>query len=204
MGGERIEIDLNRMPSLRIFCLVHPDLIVVLRFCDLCVDGSASRVTSMISRWIGSTGVGGLGGVRFLVLSMALLMVMGAGQKLAATDRPRPGAEKSKSEGRAAFIDRLLESSWKKAGVNPAKPATDEEYLRRAYLDLLGRIPDVQEARAFLQTRETDKREKLVDFLLEHADYPLHRTSSARAARFRAAHEPSLAPAALAPLPLPR
>ena len=56
--------------------------------------------------------------------------------------------------------------------MNPAKPATDEEYLRRAYLDLLGRIPDVQEARAFLQTKETDKREKLVDFLLEHADYP--------------------------------
>ena len=56
--------------------------------------------------------------------------------------------------------------------MNPAKPATDEEYLRRAYLDLLGRIPDVQEARAFLQTKETDKREKLVDYLLEHADYP--------------------------------
>ena len=54
----------------------------------------------------------------------------------------------------------------------PAKPATDEEYLRRAYLDLLGRIPSVQEARAFLQTKETDKREKLVDFLLENADYP--------------------------------
>ena len=34
--------------------------------------------------------------------------------------------------------------------MKPAKPATDEEYLRRAYLDLLGRIPSVQEARAFL------------------------------------------------------
>ena len=126
----------------------------------------------MISRRIGSTGIRGLWGFKFLVLSMALLVVLGAGQKLAAADRPRPGTEKSKSEGRAGFIDRLLESSWKKAGVNPAKPATDEEYLRRVYLDLLGRIPDVQEARAFLQTRETDKREKLVDFLLEHADYP--------------------------------
>ena len=38
--------------------------------------------------------------------------------------------------------------------MKPAKPATDEEFLRRAYLDLLGRIPNVQEARAFLQTRE--------------------------------------------------
>ncbi len=172
MGGKRIEIDLNIIPSPRVFYFVHPDLIVVLRYCDLCVDGSASRETSMISRRIGWTGAGGLWGFKFLVLSMALLVVMGAGQKLAVADRPRPGTEKSKSEGRAGFIDRLLESSWKKAGVNPAKPATDEEYLRRAYLDLLGRIPDVQEARAFLQTRETDKREKLVDFLLEHADYP--------------------------------
>ena len=56
--------------------------------------------------------------------------------------------------------------------MKPAKPATDEEFLRRAYLDLLGRIPDVQEARAFLQTKETDKREKLVEYLLEHPDYP--------------------------------
>ncbi len=126
----------------------------------------------MISRRIGSTVFGGLWGLRFVVLTLALLQVMGAGRQLAAADRPRPGTGKSKSEGRAAFIDRLLESSWKKAGVNPAKPATDEEYSRRAYLDLLGRIPNVQEARAFLQTKEIDKREKLVDFLLEHADYP--------------------------------
>ena len=35
-----------------------------------------------------------------------------------------------------------------------------------------GRIPTVQEARAFLQTKESDKREKLVDYLLDHADYP--------------------------------
>jgi len=125
----------------------------------------------MISR-IRSTRVPGLWGIKYLVLLIALLVVMSASQRLATADRPKPGTEKSKRAGRAGFIDRLLESSWKKAGVNPAKPATDEEYLRRAYLDLLGRIPDVQEARAFLQTKETDKREKLVDFLLEHADYP--------------------------------
>src|SRR5271165_4934221 len=126
----------------------------------------------MISKRIRSTRVLGLRGIKFLVLLIAWLVVMSATQKLAAADRPKPGIEKSKRAGRAGFIDRLLESSWKKAGVNPAKAATDEEYLRRAYLDLLGRIPTVQEARAFLQTKETDKREKLVDFLLEQADYP--------------------------------
>src|SRR5271157_4246169 len=70
MGSERIEIDLNIIPSPRVFHFVHPDLIVVLRFCDLCVDGSASRETSMISRRIGWTGAGGLWGFKFLVLSM--------------------------------------------------------------------------------------------------------------------------------------
>jgi hypothetical protein len=85
---------------------------------------------------------------------------------------PKSKSDREKPPGRGGFIDRLLENSWKKAGVKPARSATDEEYLRRAYLDLLGRIPNVSEAKAFLQTRESDKREKLVDFLLEHADYP--------------------------------
>jgi hypothetical protein len=70
-----------------------------------------------------------------------------------------------------AFIDQLIEEAWSKAGVKPARPATDEEFLRRAYLDLLGRIPSVQEARAFLSTRESDKRGKLIEYLLDHQDY---------------------------------
>src|SRR5271157_1183451 len=59
MGGEHIEIDLNIIPSPRVFYFVHPDLIVVLRFCDLCVASSGSRETSMISRRIGWIGAGG-------------------------------------------------------------------------------------------------------------------------------------------------
>jgi hypothetical protein len=89
-----------------------------------------------------------------------------------AGDRQKPASDREKPAGRGAFIDLLLEDAWKKAGVRPARVATDEEYLRRAYLDLLGRIPSVREAKAFLQTKEADKREKLVDYLLEHVDYP--------------------------------
>ena len=126
----------------------------------------------MNSGWKGRTGVSSLWRFTVLVFLIALLEALIGSQKLSASERPKPGAEKSSSGGRAAFIDRLLESSWKKAGVSLGKVATEEEYLRRSYLDLLGRIPTVQEANAYLQTKETDKREKLVDFLLEHADYP--------------------------------
>jgi hypothetical protein len=72
---------------------------------------------------------------------------------------------------RAPFIDEWIESAWKKAGVSPVRPASDEEFLRRAYLDLLGRIPNVHEAKAYLQSREKDKRDKLVIYLLDHPDF---------------------------------
>jgi Protein of unknown function (DUF1549)/Protein of unknown function (DUF1553) len=104
-----------------------------------------------------------------IVVSVAVLGLTTAGL---AGDRGKPASSRDKPAARESFIDRLLADSWKKAGVKPAKLASDEEYLRRAYLDLLGRIPTVQEARAFLQTKESDKREKLVDYLLDHADYP--------------------------------
>src|SRR5262249_34662163 len=72
---------------------------------------------------------------------------------------------------RSSSIDRWIEEGWKKAGVKPAKVSSDEEFLRRAYLDGVGRIPTIQEARAFLQTRENGKREKLIEYLLAHPDF---------------------------------
>jgi hypothetical protein len=75
------------------------------------------------------------------------------------------------TSGKPAFIDQMIEEAWQKAGVKPAKPAADDEFMRRAYLDLLGRIPNIQECRSFLQTREKGKREKLVTYLLDHPDF---------------------------------
>ena len=129
----------------------------------------------MGSKWKRSTSGRILGIPRlslFFVLAMFASAITISDSQARAGDARKPGANKPKSSGRAEFIDRLLADSLKQAGVKPAKPATDEEYLRRAYLDLLGRIPNVQEANAFLQTKETDKRDKLVDYLLEHVDYP--------------------------------
>ncbi len=92
------------------------------------------------------------------------------GSPSAADDSTKSSASHN-TGARPSFIDQLIEEAWKNAGVKPAKPAADDEFLRRAYLDLLGRIPNVQEARAFLQTRERDKRDKLVTYLLDHPDF---------------------------------
>lgn len=74
----------------------------------------------------------------------------------------------------AQRIDRLLEASWKADEVEPAPAADDAEFLRRAYLDLAGKIPSVGEARAFLDDTNPEKRRKLVEQLLARATFPAH------------------------------
>jgi len=63
-------------------------------------------------------------------------------------------------------VDGLLAKSWKNAGVEPAPPATDATFLRRAFLDLTGAIPTVGEVRTFLRDQSPDKRARLIDRLL--------------------------------------
>jgi hypothetical protein len=52
-----------------------------------------------------------------------------------------------------------------------APRATDAEFLRRITLDLTGKIPTVDQARAFLADPDPAKREKLIDRLLASPDY---------------------------------
>ena len=63
-------------------------------------------------------------------------------------------------------VDALIEAEWKAAGVSPAKPATDAQFLRRAYLDLAGTLPPPEIVTAFLADPSPDKRARAVDVLL--------------------------------------
>jgi hypothetical protein len=73
-------------------------------------------------------------------------------------------------------IDAALAAAWSEAGVSPEPPASDEVFLRRIYLDAIGRIPTYAEARAFLDSPKpsAEKREQLIDELLEHPGYVDH------------------------------
>jgi len=68
-------------------------------------------------------------------------------------------------------IDDLLAQAWEAEGVKPSPIAPDSEFVRRAYLDFLGRIPSIDETREFLLSKEKTKREKLIETLLEDPDY---------------------------------
>ncbi len=65
-----------------------------------------------------------------------------------------------------AEINRHMRDGWAAAGVSPSKPATDGEWCRRVYLDLVGRVPTVDELHDYMADRDENKRELLVDKLL--------------------------------------
>ena len=71
-------------------------------------------------------------------------------------------------------IDRLIRAGWADRGIQPAGRATDRVWCRRVYLDLVGRIPTVGELGRFLGDERGDKRQHLVDVLLQSEDYVQH------------------------------
>ena len=66
---------------------------------------------------------------------------------------------------RSNLIDDDIFAKMKKAGVAPAPPTSDTEFLRRVTLDLTGRLPSPEAVRRFLADGSADKRDKLVDSL---------------------------------------
>ncbi len=79
----------------------------------------------------------------------------------------------------AARVDALLAQGWATNKVHPAPPASDAEFLRRAWLDLCGTIPPINDddglsgIRNFLDDTGSDKRARLIERLL---DKPTHAT----------------------------
>ncbi len=71
-------------------------------------------------------------------------------------------------------IDELLARQHTKMNVRMNAPISDETFLRRIYLDVMGRIPTLAEACAFLDSDAPDKRAKLIGRLLDSEGYVSH------------------------------
>ena len=84
----------------------------------------------------------------------------------------RMEAEQIKSA--ASWIDRIISDSLIKSGQKPNPLSDDFVFLRRIYLDIVGRIPTDDEARDFLKDRNQEKRSKLIDKLLISPGYRSH------------------------------
>ena len=81
-------------------------------------------------------------------------------------------AEKASSDQAVIdYINKYIRQGWEDAELKPSVPATEGEWIRRLFLDLLGRIPSVEEVDSFISDKEPDKRAKLVDKLLNSQTY---------------------------------
>ena len=72
------------------------------------------------------------------------------------------------------YVDELTLAKWKKLGLRPSPVVDDATFLRRATVDLCGRLPTPTEVKKFLDDTSADKRTKLIDRLLDSPDYPAY------------------------------
>ncbi len=69
------------------------------------------------------------------------------------------------------FIDELVFKKLEVLGIPPSGLCDDATFIRRACLDIAGRLPAADEAKQFLADKDGAKRDKLIDRLLASTDY---------------------------------
>ncbi|MGI8988095.1 MAG: DUF1549 domain-containing protein [Bryobacteraceae bacterium] len=69
------------------------------------------------------------------------------------------------------FIDAAIFGALAKAGIQSAKLSGDEEFLRRITLDLTGRIPSSSDIRAFVADTTANKRDTVIEGLLQSPEF---------------------------------
>ncbi|MCE9529962.1 MAG: DUF1549 domain-containing protein, partial [Planctomycetes bacterium] len=72
------------------------------------------------------------------------------------------------------FIDELALKKWKEMGIVPSEVCDDETFVRRVFLDICGTLPTPKEVGTFVASKETNKRDKLVDELVERSEYSFY------------------------------
>lgn len=89
-----------------------------------------------------------------------------------AADEPKTPAPMGGISPQTQKINEFILKGYEAAGIkNPAKRATDHEFMRRVFIDLIGRIPTVEEIIDFEKDAGANKRVRLVQRLLNEKKY---------------------------------
>ncbi len=86
----------------------------------------------------------------------------------------KDNAQVTQTENQVKFINDKLEAQWKAEKVVPSRYADDYEFIRRASLNVIGRIATPEEIKTFLKDPEKKRRSMLIERLLSSEDYPRH------------------------------
>ncbi len=69
------------------------------------------------------------------------------------------------------YIDELILLKLKKLRMNPSPVCSDEIFVRRIYIDMVGQLPPPEKFQAFLQDQDPEKRSKLINELIEQKEF---------------------------------
>ena len=69
------------------------------------------------------------------------------------------------------FVDELVIEKLKQLNLSPSGACSDDEFIRRAFLDTVGILPSADEVRHFLADKSTGKRDVLIDSLLKRPEF---------------------------------
>ncbi len=84
---------------------------------------------------------------------------------------PRPGPAPQFAFEPKTVVDQFTAKKWAELGIAPSGLCTDEQFIRRAYLDITGTLPTAEAVVKFAADADPAKRDKLIDRLLETPEY---------------------------------
>ena len=104
------------------------------------------------------------------IIFVCVVTLVACGPSIAAEPDKQDEGEREISP-QITQIDSMIKEVWDAYQITPSRPATDSEWCRRVYLDVLGRIPTADEASSFVKDSSESKKEKLVEMLLNDDRY---------------------------------
>jgi hypothetical protein len=69
------------------------------------------------------------------------------------------------------WVNDRVAQLWAENNVKPSSVAPDGEFIRRAYLDIVGMVPSAEDAADFIKSRDKDKKAKLITSLVNSEEY---------------------------------
>jgi hypothetical protein len=100
------------------------------------------------------------------ILTFGIILPVPAGRAA-----PKEGADAAAIADGVKLIDEGLKTGWADNKITPAPRCDDYEFIRRASLDVIGRIATPAEIKTFLDEPVKERRPKLIDRLLASEEY---------------------------------
>lgn len=137
-------------------------------------DGSQEDISRMVRYTTGhdTITVSANGEIKGEKDGQGTVLIRSLGQAAAVQIGVAFGKELPKSSLRPVnFVDELVFDKLARMRIEPSAEASDAEFARRVFLDVIGLTPTAEEARRFLGNRAPDKRARLIDSLLERPEF---------------------------------